>query len=304
MIINSSNEWGKLRSIVVGSATYANWPSNDPVFALESEKTTWTETPVPTGPVPQWIIDEANEDLDILSNTLRELGVVVYRPHEMNFVEKKGMYNYCPRDRLIVAGSRVVDPVMMYPCRDQEVYALDFVYQYASEVLHMPRNAGMVLDAANVCRLNDKWLFLESPSGNRKAYEWLCGQLPDIEIELCNFYAGVHIDSTITPLREGLVALNASRVTPQNCPKAFEGWDKLWVTDVVAQDFYQYPYASKWVGMNMLSVDPKTVIVDAAQTQLIKDLKRAGIESIPLTLRHARTLGGSFHCVTLDLIRD
>ena len=36
MIINSSNEWGKLKSIVVGSATHANWPSNDPVFALES----------------------------------------------------------------------------------------------------------------------------------------------------------------------------------------------------------------------------------------------------------------------------
>ena len=29
-----------------------------------------------------------------------------------------------------------------------------------------------------------------------------------------------------------------------------------------------------------------------------------GIDSIPLELRHARTLGGGFHCVTLDLHRD
>ena len=72
----------------------------------------------------------------------------------------------------------------------------------------------------------------------------------------------------------------------------------------MAQDFYQYPYASKWVGMNLLSIDENTVIIDAAQTQLIKDLERCGIDSIPLTLRHARTLGGSFHCVTLDLVRD
>ena len=304
MIINSSNEWGKLRSIVVGSATGANWPSTDPVFALESEKTLWKETPVPSGPVPQWIIDEANEDLDDLANLLRDLDVAVYRPHKMDFVEKQGMYNYCPRDRLLVAGSKIIDPVMMYPCRDQEVYALDFAYQSTSEILHMPRGIGMVMDAANVCRMNDHWLYLESASGNRRAYEWLCQQLPNIDIELVNFYNGVHIDSTICPLREGFVVLNASRVTPQNCPQAFDGWTKLWVTDVVAQDFYQYPYASKWIGMNMLSIDPNTVIVDRAQVNLIEDLERAKFTVIPLQMRHARTLGGGFHCVTLDLVRD
>lgn len=304
MIINSNNEWGKLRSVVVGSATHANWPSDDPVFAEESKKTTWTETPVPSGPVPQWIIDEANEDLNDLVEVLRKLDITVYRPHEMNFVEKKGMYNYCPRDRLLIAGNRVIDPVMMYPCRDQEVYSLDFVYQNASEVLHMPRGVGMVMDAANVCRLSDRWIYLESPSGNRAAYEWLCRELTDIDIELVNFYSGVHIDSTICPLREGFVVLNASRVTPQNCPKAFEGWTKLWVTDVVAQSFYEYPYASKWVGMNMLSIDPNTVIVDRAQHDLINDLERAKFTVIPLELRHSRTLGGSFHCVTLDLVRE
>jgi N-dimethylarginine dimethylaminohydrolase len=56
--------------------------------------------------------------------------------------------------------------------------------------------------------------------------------------------------------------------------------------------------------MNMLSIDENTVVIDAAQTQLIKDLDRCGITSIPLTLRHSRTLGGSFHCVTLDLVRE
>lgn len=304
MIINSSNEWSKLRSVVVGSATHANWPSQDPVFALESEKTLWKETPVPSGAVPQWIVDEANEDLEDLAGVLRDLGVVVYRPHEMNFVELGGMYNYCPRDRLIVAGTKVVDPVMMYPCRDQEVYALDFVYQNASEILHMPRNGTMVMDAANVCRMNDQWLYLESPSGNRAAYDWLCRQLPDIDIELVNFYSGVHIDSTICPLREGFVVLNASRVKPDNCPESFKGWTKLWVNDVVAQDFYEYPYASKWIGMNMLSIDPNTVIVDREQHQLIEDLERAKFTVIPLQMRHARTLGGGFHCVTLDLVRD
>jgi N-dimethylarginine dimethylaminohydrolase len=133
----------------------------------------------------------------------------------------------------------------------------------------------------------------------------LCAQFPNITIELVNFYAGVHIDSTITPLREGLVLLNASRVTSDNCPRAFQDWEKIWVTEdqIVAQDFYQYPYASKWIAMNMLAVNPETVIIDAAQTELITILKKHGIDSIPLTLSHSRTLGGGFHCVTLDTRR-
>jgi glycine amidinotransferase/scyllo-inosamine-4-phosphate amidinotransferase 1 len=169
----------------------------------------------------------------------------------------------------------------------------------------MPKDQGMTLDAANICRLGNTWLFLESASGNRAAYEWLCEQFPKITIELVNFYAGVHIDSTITPLREGLVLLNASRVNENNCPRALKDWEKIWVTEhmIVPQSFYQYPYASKWIALNMLALDPETVIIDAAQKELITILKKHGIDSIPLTLSHSRTLGGGFHCVTLDTRR-
>jgi N-dimethylarginine dimethylaminohydrolase len=275
----------------------------DPVFSKESEKTTWTETPVPRGPVPQRIIDEANEDLDDLATTLMSLGVEVIRPDPLNFQVHDGMYNYCPRDRLLVYGNTIVDPNMMYPCRDMELQCYHGVVDSAEHYYFMPRNEGMILDAANVCRLGNKMLFLESASGNRKAYEWLCNVFPDVEIELCNFYAGVHIDSTIVPLREGLVMLNASRVTFETVPKVFEGWQKIWVNDVVAQDFHEYPYASKWIAMNMLVVDPHTVICDADQLGLIKTLEAYKFTVIPKKLRHSRTLGGGFHCVTLDLVR-
>ena len=304
-MINSCNEWDPLEKIIVGSATHANWPMTDPVFAEEARNSLWTETPAPSGPVPQWIVDEANQELDILAKTLSDYGATVYRPKEMDFVESKGLYNYCPRDRMLIAGDTLVDCNMMYPCRNQESKNYIRLMAEARNIFTMPRDAGMVLDAANICRLGDTWLFLESASGNRIAYEWLCHKFPQINIELCNFYSGVHIDSTITPLREGLVMLNASRVTAENCPQALKNWEKIWVTDdmIVAQNFYQYPYASKWIAMNMLVLDPKTVIIDAAQTQLINILKSKGIDSIPLTLSHSRTLGGGFHCVTLDTRR-
>jgi scyllo-inosamine-4-phosphate amidinotransferase 1 len=303
-MIYSINEWDSIKEIVVGRADFANWPTNDPVFAKESEKTTWTETPVPSGPVPNWIIDEANEDLDLLASTLEMCGATVHRPKAINFQERGGMYNYCPRDRLLIHGSTVVDPAMMYPCRDMESEALEQVIYRADTVHRMPRDQDMVLDAANVLRLNNKMLYLQSASGNQKAAKWLMSKFPDVEIEVCNFYSGVHIDSTIVPLREGLVIVNASRVNMHNLPRVFDDWEVVWVADVVAQDFYQYPYASKWIAMNMLVVDPGTVIVDKHQTNLMNMLEIYNFTVIPLELRHSRTLGGGFHCVTLDLVRE
>jgi N-dimethylarginine dimethylaminohydrolase len=303
MRISSYNEWDCLKSVVVGSASYANWPAEDPVFALESNKTLWKETPVPAGAVAQWIVDEANEDLDLLATTLTGLGVDVYRPTDFDFQTNQGMYNYCPRDRFLVWGDTVVDPAMMYPCRDMEYESYTEILAHAGNVLHMPRNADMIFDAANVARLGHQWLFLESQSGNQQAYNWLCWQFPEVEIELCNFYSGVHIDSTIVPLREGLVLLNASRVSDHNCPEMLRNWDKIYIDDVIPQDFYQYPYASKWIALNMLSVDPNTVIVDRCQSALINKLEKHNFTVIPLELRHSRTLGGGFHCVTLDLER-
>jgi scyllo-inosamine-4-phosphate amidinotransferase 1 len=302
-MISSYNEWDKLKRVVVGRADYANWPVHDPVYRKEAENSLWTETPAPSGPVPQQIIEETEEDLHTLCDTLAKLGVEVVRPDWMNFQIHDGLYNYCPRDRFLVYGNTIVDPAMMYPCRDMEYQCYMDILPDADHIYHMPRNEGMILDAANILRLNDKMLMLESASGNKAAYEWMCRHYPSVEIELCNFYAGVHIDSTVVPLREGLVLLNGSRVNETNCPKVFADWEKIYVDDVEPQDFYQYPYASKWIALNMLVVDPQTVICDSKQTALHGQLERKGFTVIPLELRHSRTLGGGFHCVTLDLVR-
>lgn len=305
-MIHSYNEWDPLREVVVGRADFANWPSNDPVFARESEKTTWTATPVPSGPVPDWIIDEANEDLDMLASALEQHGAIVHRPKAINFQQRGGMYSYCPRDRLLIYGNTIVDPVMMYPCRDMEIEALDDIIYRADTVYRMPRDNRYVMDAANALRLNDKILYLESASGNYQAAHWLRGKFPDVKIEICKFYSGVHIDSTIVPLREGLVLVNASRVNENNLPSVFAQWDIIWVTenDIVEQGFYQYPYASSWIALNLLVLDPYTVVADKNQTKLIKILENYNFTVIPLELRHSRTLGGGFHCVTLDLVRQ
>ena len=304
MKIHSYNEWDPLRSVVVGRADHANWPVNDPVFALEKERTLWKHTPVPAGPVPNWIIAEANEDLEQLVGVLKSLNVEIFRPDNFNFQTHDGMYNYCPRDRLLVYGDTIVNPAMMYPCRDMELQCYHDVVDAAANYLFMPRHEGMTLDAANIARLDDKWIYLESASGNRAAYDWMCKHFPSVDIELVNFYSGVHIDSTIVPLREGLVLVNGSRVTPENLPRTLRDWEVIYCNHVEEQGFFQYPYASKWIALNMLVVNPYTVIVDKDQPMLIDFLEKNQFTVIPMQLRHSRTLGGGFHCVTLDLHRE
>ena len=299
--MGSKNEWDKLKKVVVGTATDAKVPRMYKSLRCVNYADVNDTSNIKSGRYPKKVIDEANEDLENFVSFLESQSVQVFRPKDTN----PQYYNYCPRDRLLILDNTVVVPNMMMPCRNQEIECLDFVIERANRVITMPTDeTGMVLDAANVCRINDTLLILRSSSGSDSAIKWLTDQLPEYQIEVCDFYGGTHIDSTVSAIRDGVVVLNAQRVNESNCPRVFEGWTKIWVDDVVAQSFRDYPYASKWIGMNMLAVDPQCVIVDVLQTDLIRQLEQHRFTVIPMQLSHSRTLGGGFHCVTLDLRRD
>ena len=105
-------------------------------------------------------------------------------------------------------------------------------------------------------------------------------------------------------MNENTVVVNASRVKEKDLPRFMHDYHKIWITDLVARDFHQFPYASKWIGMNMLSIDPETVIVDEIQKGLVKKLEDNNFKVLTTPMRHSRTLGGGFHCITNDLLRE
>ena len=303
-MLNSKNEWNSLKRIIVGTATNAHWPVNCPVFRGQELTTLWKDSPVPSGAVSKTIIDEANEDLETLSSVLKSLDVVVHRPTDLNFADFDGMYNYCPRDRVLIVGKNIINAPMLYPTRKMELNAIE---QFLDGTLINCIDSAVTFDAANICRLGKDLLYLVSESGNRAGAEWLQKILGDqyhIHI-LDNIYSGVHIDSTISPVREGLVVLNADRINENNIPEPLKTWDKIWISgdDIVPQKFIDYPYASKYIALNFLTVNPNLVICDPAQYYLRSKLENFGVDTIGVDLRHSRTLGGGHHCVTLDLVR-
>ena len=166
----------------------------------------------------------------------------------------------------------------------------------------------IIFDAPIIVRVGRDLLYQVSNSGNMKGYKWLKRLLEPMGYKLhySELYSFAHFDSTIVPLRPGLVLLNSSRVNEDNCPEMFRKWDKIYFDECVARgnaiEGYPDP-CSPYIGMNILSVNENTIICDSGQEPLMRELDKHGIDSVPVRFRHAMTLSGGIHCNTLDLRR-
>jgi glycine amidinotransferase/scyllo-inosamine-4-phosphate amidinotransferase 1 len=164
-----------------------------------------------------------------------------------------------------------------------------------------------IFDAANILRCNDDILYLLSNTGNKLGAQWLQNFLgSEYRVHILeNMYSYSHLDSTMALLREGLCLLNPDRVNEDNIPELLKSWDKIWCPEMVDIGYYgKFNHASVWIGINLLSLNSNLVICDENQKELHKELYKHNIEVIPMKLRHSRTLGGSFHCTTLDIWRE
>jgi N-dimethylarginine dimethylaminohydrolase len=318
--MSSSNEWSSLKKVVVGVADYANIPNLDISLRTVNYADIIDENSIPYGPYPKKVIDEANEDLEIFANFLTSQSVEVVRP---NRVPVK-YYNYCPRDTVLIHNGKSLAAPMSLQSRDKEY--LNYA-QYLSNIIEAPNYLGddvynyecigdpdtlalketyPKFDAANIIRANDDLLYLVSNSGNRLGAEYLKNIL-NVKVHLLEgVYSYMHIDSTVAFLREGLMLLNPSRIKDINVlPEPFRSWDYIMCPDPVDIGHYPgYCNASKWINMNLFSVSPTLVVLEENQIPLAKVLNKYGIDTALLPMRHQRTLGGGFHCVTLDLIRE
>ena len=307
MKIYTQNEYGTLKSVIVGRAKCAAWPTDDAAFSKSISNSTF-DTKLTPGPLPDKIIYEAEQDLDRLADKLVKEQIKVYRP-----TIDQSNWSYSARDILLSVGNRIIECPTKFKSRRDEAKFYEKVKQEAIKdgckwikapapiAEHDP-----MFDAANVLKFDEKLLYLVSSTGNRSGAEWLQQQVStDFEVIIWeDVYAFAHIDSTIASLNKNTILLNASRVSYNSLPLFLRQHRKIWINDIVARDFHQFPFASEWIGLNILSINPETVIVDRIQTKLIERLKDTGFRVIELELRQARTLGGGFHCVTLDLERE
>jgi N-dimethylarginine dimethylaminohydrolase len=335
----SCNEWDQLEEVIVGNPFRARFPTLDRSTQV-AEFSDRSIEEIPQGPFPQQIIEETEEDLNTFAAVLEKLGITVKRPdtwpHEEKFStiswEAEGYYNYCPRDVLLVIGDHIIETPNVIRSRYQETFSyrkmlIDYLnlgakwYSAPKPMLLIslfevdldkptPRNHEPAFDAANVLRLGQDLIYLVSSTGNEMGGQWLQTILGDAYRVhfLKDVYYGSHIDSTLVALRPGLALCNPARLNEDTLPKILKQWDIIYSPPMENTDRYDTEYLSKsigsnWIDMNLFSINENLVVVDQDQTALIKLLEKQGLDVIPLKLRHAKMLGGGFHCVTLDIRR-
>jgi glycine amidinotransferase len=341
--VNSWDEFTTLREVIVGDASHSRIPpQSDPSAWLNCypDLSPAELERIEVGLFPRHVIEESNEDLAELVSALRARGIVVHQPPAVDHAQEfggpgwrsQGRSSYCPRDLTLIVGSTIIESPSPMRARQAEPFGLrpllqDYLLgganwlaaprpQLRNELYETDGQGQPVLgelepafEAANVLRLGRDVFYQVSRSGNELGLRWLESTLRligDVRVHpLRHLYQGTHIDSTICFLRPGLVLLNPERIRPETVPAPLRGWDILWCPPMaLGPTALPHTLSTPWVGMNLLMLDPAHAVVDATQTELIRALERRGITVMTHRLRHSRVLGGGFHCVTLDTVRD
>jgi glycine amidinotransferase len=110
------------------------------------------------------------------------------------------------------------------------------------------------------------------------------------------------------PLRPGLMLLRSPAYL-RYLPTAMQSWEAIYPPPMAQpepdySDFgFVIPTASRYIDINVLSIDEHTVVVNTHYPELIAVLEQRGFTVVPVRHRHRRLFGGGFHCFTLDTVR-
>lgn len=167
----------------------------------------------------------------------------------------------------------------------------------------------MVFDGAQCMRLGRDVLVNVANHNHALAFRWLRDNLPDLRFHRLDAIADNHIDSVLVPLRPGLMLLRSPKYLPY-LPEAMQSWEAIYPPESDESNFPDYtdlgfviPIGSRYMDINVLSVDENTVIVNSLYPELIALLEGRGFCVVPVRHRHRRLFGGGFHCFTLDTVR-
>jgi glycine amidinotransferase len=166
----------------------------------------------------------------------------------------------------------------------------------------------MMFDAANCMRFGEDIIMNVSTQNHILGAKWLQTILPDHNIQTVELVDS-HIDSTIIPLRPGLLLTDPQHLKDKTLlPKWLQKWDMVIAPISSHPEEYEDDdilLASRSIDINVLSIDTHTIIChDRYYNELQPILKPYGIECIPCKLRHSRIFSGAFHCITLDVKRN
>ncbi|XP_013404617.1 glycine amidinotransferase, mitochondrial [Lingula anatina] len=258
--------------------------------------------------------------------------------------ESPGLYSAMPRDILTVIGDEIIEAPMAWrsrffeyrayrslikeyfrkgarwttapkPTMSDALYDQNYPMSCVEERHKLAAQGKFVttehepcFDAADFMRAGRDIFAQRSQVTNYMGIEWMRRHLAPrgIRVHVVSFKDPnpMHIDATFNIIGPGLVLSNPDR--PCNQIEMFHkaGWTVVKPPTPLIPDDHPLWMSSKWLSMNVLMLDPKRVLVEKHETTTQKMFEKLGIECVPVSIRHANSLGGGFHCWTCDVRRE
>jgi glycine amidinotransferase len=346
MIVNSWNEWDPLREVIVGSARGAAdigyEPALSPYFPTAESRRVFSGQRVPSVLVDEAErqLDHFIALLDRRGITVRrpepiDHAVAAQTP---DWKIAGGHASACPRDTLLVIGDEIIEAPMAQRARWFEFRAYraliteyfhagarwtmapkplmtDALYNEPGEApfdfneTPLLTEAEPAFDAACFARFGRDIFWRPDLVSNAFGASWLQRHLgPGFRIHRIAFREALptHIDTTLVPMRPGIVLTNPSRPCIDGQLRLFieNGWRLIEAPPSVRSGPAPSRDVSNWIAMNILMLDQRTAIVEAAETPMIELLRSLGCEVIPCPFDRVYPFGGGFHCCTLDVHRE
>lgn len=335
----SHNEWDPLEEVIVGIAEGACVPPWMDMFEgilPEDGHAFWRRN---AGlPFEPQLLDRIRAELGQFIELLDRRGVIVRRPQRQDKLAtfgapgwtSTGFYDAMPRDGFLIVGDEIIECPMAWRSRYFESSAYRHLFKayfqagarwtaapkpelgeqtYAE--LGLGGGHGFAVsefeptfDAADFVRCGRDIFAQQSHVTNRFGIEWLQRHLgSDYRVHLLEFDDPhpMHIDATFMPLAPGKLLINPERV--HALPAMFADWDvRAAPPPAIPADHPMY-MCSRWVNMNLLMLDPECAVVEAEDFAMQDLLRTWGIEPLAVPFRNFNSIGGSFHCATLDVRR-
>ncbi len=239
------------------------------------------------------IMEETNEDLDNLENTLTGFGVKCYRPT----IEKKGSRPpVSPRDYFVALGENLFVGKVIGGYKD-------ILKQIDREKIKW--YLGDDISSANMIRCGNHihWDISSHVRANTEnaIKDWLSEKGYHTSVTR----HGWHVDGIYSILKPGVIV--ASRDLPE-LEQIYQGWDICYLEPTQNET----PLKHQWGGnpnesnyaLNILSVDEKTCITTSLNKVLFDFLKKHDIAPVLCPLRHQTFWDNGIHCMTQDLYRE
>lgn len=277
-------------------------------FSQQVATPEWTQDSMfGCGPPRDVIITVGNEILEsTMSYRSRWFEYLCYRPLiESYFIDDPDMrWEAAPKPRLTDASYRpgflAEFERLSFETQIERVRANDLGLTAAEPLF----------DAADIARFGRDLFVQLSLVTNQGGLRWVRQHFSDFRVHAVTFDNShpMHIDATWVPLRPGLVLHCGERKADEDMLAYFKinDWEVVEAAPP-ARTYQALPrlcFCSPWLSLNVLSLDPQTVCVEASEHAQLEQLSRLGFEVIPVPFWDVAPFGGGLHCATVDIHRE